>query len=1436
MKQRKYINNKLRYYGIQLKLKILKHLRKIKEISRRTRYISFAALILASILVPLYHPGKSNASTTTVNPNSDVVTQWNASSGTTHYSLIDDGTTPNTSNYVYTGTGGTTSVTDEYGLSGVANVASATQLVINVYAESATNANGGALDTLNINLIVSGTAQTAGTCTPAYATWNYCTVTYTGTWTQANVNAMQVEIYNTINGSGPSSSKEDNIEVADIYGTLTYTPSSIVGQSSYRFFNNQDAVSSFKTWAKTSHVTAWASRDDLASVVYNNEMWIFGGYNGSYLSDVWYSSDGTNWTEATSAAPWSGGGLTALVYNDKMWVMGGYNGSYNDAVWYSTNGVNWTEATAAAGWSVRTGLTSVVYNNEMWVMGGVDGSTYYNDVWYSTDGINWTEATTSAPWGARTYYASLVYNNEMWVMGGYNGSSDYNDSWYSTNGSTWTEANAAVGWSARDSFTGIVYNNEMWVIGGDNSTGTTFYNDVWASSDGANWTPTTGVSIPWAARFGLIGLVYNNEMWVMGGIGGSTYYNDVWYSTNGINWTEATSAAGWSARYRSVGLVYNNEMWVMGGGNGSTYYNDVWYSTNGINWTEATSAAGWSARYRFTGLVYNNEMWVMGGDNGTTYNNQVWYSTNGSTWTEATTAAGWSVRSGMASTVYNNEMWVMGGLDGGTYYNDVWYSTNGSTWTEATSAAAWPTRAAFNVLTYNNEMWVLGGANSTKYNDVWYSSNGSTWTEETSSAAWSARYASVGLVYNNELWTLGGNTGVSTNGVWSAAPVPIDVGSPLAAQNTAITDPGDGTPFRLRIDLPVTNATATAGSLSIKLQYAIMSGSSCSATPSSSYSDVSSYTPIGYYSNTNASSGEYVQPDANDPTDSTNTIVPQTYQQSDSSFTNVNNIQIGQDGEWDFALVSNKTLAGQTYCLQVVNSNGSLLGGTYSDYPEIVTPSSTLTQSAYRIYANKDVPLNWSEATAAAAWPGRSAFTGLVYDNKMWVMGGYNGTTYYNDVWYSTDGVNWTEATAAAPWAARNNMVALSFDNKMWVMGGYNGSYYNDVWYSTDGVNWTEATAAAPWAGRAHFTAMVYNNEMWLMGGTNGTSMLNDVWYSTDGVNWTEATSAAAWPVREGQAGLVFGGKMWIMGGENATTTTYYNDVWYSTDGVNWTEATAAASWATRYFFGGTVYNNEMWIMGGQEGSSELNDVWYSTNGVNWTEATTGAGWAQRFSPLALNYNNEIWAMGGGNGTSYFDDVWYNQAVDVGTPLDNQNTVLDLANPALGQSFRLRLLVGVSGSGQAANGISLNLQYAIMSGSCSATPSTSYYNVSTTTPIQFYTNTYAANGDAAAVDANDPTDGTNTIVNQTYQQANPITNTSTIYAGEDGLWDISLIAAPDISHVSYCLRTVVSSTGSALNSYLQYPMINISPLLSNTLRQGEWWNSQGVRQPFSLQQ
>jgi len=299
------------------------------------------------------------------------------------------------------------------------------------------------------------------------------------------------------------------------------------------------------------------------------------------------------------------------------------------------------------------------------------------------------------------------------------------------------------------------------------------------------------------------------------------------------------------------------------------------------------------------------------------------------------------------------------------------------------------------------------------------------------------------------------------------------------------------------------------------------------------------------------------------------------------------------------------------------------------------------------ISTNLLAQMNWILATDSAGWLGREGHTSVVLDNKMWVLGGlgsYPNPYHCNDVWYSSDGINWFCATPSAEWTARGEHESVIFNNMMWILGGYDSSWNirNDVWFSADGVYWTCATDSAQWSPRWEHTTVVFDNKIWVLGGF-GIGLKNDVWYSSDGVNWIQAADSAGWRPRHGHASTVFDNKMWVLGG-CIGDVNLQNDVWYSTNGVNWICATDSADWSRRWGHALVVFDDKMWLLGGQ--SMGGNDVWYSTNGVNWICATDSVGWSPRVHHTSVNFNNKIWILGG-IGYSYFNDVWYSTGLGI---------------------------------------------------------------------------------------------------------------------------------------------------------------------------------------------
>jgi len=143
--------------------------------------------------------------------------------------------------------------------------------------------------------------------------------------------------------------------------------------------------------------------------------------------------------------------------------------------------------------------------------------------------------------------------------------------------------------------------------------------------------------------------------------------------------------------------------------------------------------------------------------------------------------------------------------------------------------------------------------------------------------------------------------------------------------------------------------------------------------------------------------------------------------------------------------------------------------------------------------------VNWEKvAVREPYWSQRGMIGGsAVFQGRILVIGGGTYDTpnrrqrqYFNDVWSSEDGISWKQHTPSAPWPPRQYHDVAVFDGRLWVLEGFDGSNRNDVWYSEDGTNWYELPNT-PWAPRHAASVFVHDGNLWVVSGNNMTS---DVW------------------------------------------------------------------------------------------------------------------------------------------------------------------------------------------------------------------------------------------------------------------------------------------------------------------------------------------------------
>ena len=310
---------------------------------------------------------------------------------------------------------------------------------------------------------------------------------------------------------------------------------------------------------------------------------------------------------------------------------------------------------------------------------------------------------------------------------------------------------------------------------------------------------------------------------------------------------------------------------------------------------------------------------------------------------------------------------------------------------------------------------------------------------------------------------------------------------------------------------------------------------------------------------------------------------------------------------------------------------------------------------------------NWTQAPAPD-FSARNGHTSVVFNGKMWVIGGNDGIKILNDTWSSSDGIHWTQEVVQAQFPARYGHTSVVFNGKMWVIGGYMDDWagslgtVNDVWSSSNGILWTPVVSPAAFLPRYGHTSVVFNGKMWVIGGYDPSSFttFNDVWSSSNGILWTLETNPALALYRWGHTSVVFddgdgsGEQMWVIGGtdENGNNAA---DVWNSTDGIKWTNATAlpgAVPFSARAGHTSVVYNNgtgdKIWMLGGADLTGNLDEVWYSVDGKAWTDATAVPGavpFQKRSGHTSVVFNNgtgnKMWVISGIDGVN-LPDVSYN--------------------------------------------------------------------------------------------------------------------------------------------------------------------------------------------------
>ena len=383
-----------------------------------------------------------------------------------------------------------------------------------------------------------------------------------------------------------------------------------------------------------------------SGTVYANYIFLIGGYsqNEGDKDDVLYAKfDNNNNVVAVSGSDWieSSNKLSigrrrgfAFGYNGHVYAVGGYEASGTQIIPF----IEWSKMNVSDGSinpfvtssitiNQRWGLSMVVSNAYAYVIGGCDNGAspgscssfepavqtfqlYNNNSGSANNFTAQSDQTFTADtdrWGA----SSTVYNGYLYVAGGCISATDCTDTTNSVQYAPISASDGSIGtWAAGgnlplDRAWGSleVAGGTLYYIGGQDDTATneqtTVYYTSGISAGNPTWNATAATNGLPGARTKFGSAVWNNRLYVVGGLDGNAAATSTVYASpqlnSGGNITSAwASTTGFNvARSGTAVTTYANNLYLFGGYDGSNYLSDTQYTqinSDGTvdNWSYST--------------------------------------------------------------------------------------------------------------------------------------------------------------------------------------------------------------------------------------------------------------------------------------------------------------------------------------------------------------------------------------------------------------------------------------------------------------------------------------------------------------------------------------------------------------------------------------------------------------------------------------------------------------------------------------------------------------------------------------------------------------------------------------------------------------------------------------------------------------------------------
>jgi hypothetical protein len=934
----------------------------------RISSVFMAFVLLMTIVFPVLNFDSAEAATATILPDTTITTtptwtQCNAGTCTNdRHTYINEDATGSYNGSTFIGTGATGSseaaAAVEFGFTTVGNVDSVSSITVNIAARSQTNANGGTLDDIDIQLRIAGSLLTAVRRTPAFSTsnWFLYSATFNGTWTQANLDGAQVLITRVVQGSGNPTNQRDDVRIAALSADVTYTSAVTLEQSSYRWFENANTTSPgpVADWTKVNNPNIPTSTGNARDAEYKpSSNYMVMVYESSPYFSIFDTSDSNpeNWQQiANSNISIPGLGHSVDFNSDgSLLVVSSSAGVSSTSVRLfdtsNSDPAQWTEITGVFSVTLRSFVKFSPDDNVLVV--GSDSQTSPVFRFFDTSDpnpANWAEVTnTSINNALGSVFARFITfsldGNALILGGSFGGdtlvdSSDPDPANWSiiTNPSFDTSGTGGKAFFTSDGNTMVVTASVSSITLVDTS-----------DPNPANWANITNTNLSYADIQLVLGFSPDENLLFFGptatsAIDGNLHVVDS-SDPNPANWDKISSAPP------EIGERPRVVLYAPGS---NTILIPLLTSTDPTLEIINIGVANIGTPYA------TQDTPTTAPAEGTPFRLRASLSADqGELPADTSFKLQYAERQGLTCTL---------DFSGGEVYEDVMLSEYPVEPLEPTDSIIQSPSTA------TSPHW-LNPTNVFASNNSYATWNGTTFgtlTVENFGLNIPSDQQITGIEVLVEKSAT--NTGVEDRGVrlrkngtvvgnslndgtfdWPVTDTVFTYGSPTNLWGESWT-PADVNAANFGLDFTAVSyigGNARIDHIQIRVHYA--EAPPPPPTP----------TLISFYDNTNILDGSGIASSVDDPNPGLGNKVLQSYVES-NNFTNPNAIPLGDYGVWDFSLVDNGAPAETPYCFRIVAGSGDLLQ-TYSVIPELTTSPPSLVQAGYRWYKNAD-PLIWSPA------------------------------------------------------------------------------------------------------------------------------------------------------------------------------------------------------------------------------------------------------------------------------------------------------------------------------------------------------------------------------------------------------------------------------------------------------------------------------------------